>query len=106
MENSINPNVYVLGGAPEIRLESLDLDGNPFVPIYARLSIKEPTGNLITISGGTEISGGGLIIGSGYLYYIYDPPTIGWVEYEGWVEDGLGRQIAQTNGFEVIDRVY
>lgn len=103
---AINPSVYVLGGAPEIRLEFFDLNGNPMVPIVAKLSIKEPSGNIITVSGGTTIPDGDLILGSGYMYYIYEPPTIGWTEYEGWGEDGMGRSVAQTAGFEVIDRVY
>lgn len=96
----VNPNVYVLGGAPELRLQFYDLDNQPMYPNESRLSIKEPTGTILTVSGAD------LSVGSGYLYYIYRPPVIGWYEYEGWGIDGLGREVAQTNGFEVIDRVY
>ena len=97
----VNPNVYVLGGTPELRLEFYDTDGNPFIPIESRLSIKEPSqGNITTLSGAD------LFTASGYLYYLYRPLVIGWYEYEGWGMDGTGREIAKTNGFEVIDRVY
>ena len=96
----INPHVYVLGGAPEIRLEFFDLNEQPMVPIEYRLSVKSPQGDIVTVSG-AEIT-----TNSGYFSYIYHPNVIGWYEYEGWGIDGIGREIAQTNGFEVIDRVY
>lgn len=95
-----NPNVYVLGGSPELRLEFFDQNGEPMTPLEYRLSIKNPVGDIVTVSGAE------LTTASGYLYYIYRPPIIGWYEYEGWGQDGTGREIAQTNGFEVIDRVY
>jgi len=97
---TLNPNVYVLGGSPELRLEFFDQEGEPMVPSELRLSVKDPTGNILTYSGADLTST------SGYLYYIYHPPVIGWYEYEGWGKDGTGREIAQTNGFEVVDRLY
>lgn len=96
----VRPSVYVLGGAPELRMEFFDLDEQPMIPGQYRLSIKDPLGTITTVSGAE------LTTGSGYLSYIYRPPVIGWYEYEGWGKDGTGREVAQTNGFEVIDRVY
>jgi hypothetical protein len=96
----VKPNVYVLGGKVEIDMYPTDLSGTFFVPSRSRLSIKEPDGDIITVSGAD------LTVASGYLYYLYRPPTIGWFEYESWVEDSTEREVAQTNGFEVIDRVY
>lgn len=94
------PNVYVLGSVPELDLAFETVGGEAFTPAQSRLSVKQPDGEIITVSGGD------LIQASGYLYYLYKPPTIGWYEYEGWGKDGTGREVAQTNGFEVIDRVY
>ena len=96
----VNPNVYVLGGTPELRLEFYDQNNEPMVPYQYRLSVKDPVGNIVTYSGAELTSA------SGYIYYIYRPPIIGWYEYEAWGADGSGREIAQTNGFEVVDRVY
>lgn len=92
--------MYVLGGKPELDLTFTDMNGDTFLPLESRLSIKQPDGEIITVSGGDLSST------SGYLYYMYRPPTIGWYEYEGWGKDGSGREVAQTNGFEVIDHVY
>lgn len=97
---AIRPNVYVLGGAPELRLQFFDLNNLPMTPSESRLSIKAPSGVITTVSGDN------LIVGSGYLSYIYRPLVVGWYEYEGWGKDGTGREVAQTNGFDVIDRVY
>lgn len=94
------PNVYVLGSIPRLRLTPLTEEGEPFTPIEARLSVKQPDGEIITTSGGD------LTQGSGYLFVLYRPPTIGWYEYEGWAKDGLGQEVANTKGFEVVDRVY
>jgi len=96
----VNPNVYVLGGKPELTITPLDQDDLFFIPSLLRLSIKEPDGDIITVSGGD------LTLASGYYYYRYNPETVGWYEYEAWVRDAEGREIAETNGFEVIDRVY
>lgn len=96
----VRPNVYVLGGITEIDLTPTDLAGDFFIPSESRLSIKEPDGDIITVSGGDFITA------SGYLYYLYRPPTVGWFQYESWVKDSTGRETAQTNGFEVIDKVY
>lgn len=97
----VAPNVYVLGGKPELDLTFTDINGDLFTPLESRLSIKQPDGHIITVSGSDY-----LVSGSGYLYYLYRPPVIGWYEYEGWGLDGNGREVTQTNGFEVIDHVY
>lgn len=94
------PNRYVLGGTPEIDVTTTDQNGITFVPVAMRLSIKQPDGVIITLSGGD------LTIASGYMYYLYRPLTIGWYEYESWVRDGTGREDTATNGFDVYDRVY
>lgn len=94
------PNVYVLGAVPEIDVTPKDLDGIFFVPNESRVSIKEPDGDVITYSGGD------LTLASGYLFLLYRPEMIGWYEYETWVKDGTGREATDTNGFDVIDRVY
>ena len=96
----VAPNVYVLGGKPEIVIETYDIAGALFIPSLVRLSIKQPDGVIVTLSG-AELS-----TGSGYLFYDYRPPTIGWYEYETWVRDPADREDTATNGFEVIDRVY
>ena len=96
----VKPNRYVLGGVEEIDMTPTDQDGVFFVPSELRLSIKEPSGDIITVSGG-EVT-----LASGYLFYLYRPPTTGWYEYENWVADSTGREKVVTNGFEVIDRVY
>lgn len=94
------PNVYVLGSKPELDLEFTSIYGAHFEPAESRLSIKQPDGEIITVSGD------GMVYASGHLTYLYRPPTKGWYEYEGWGKDGTGREVAMTNGFEVIDRVY
>ena len=94
------PNVYVLGAVPEIDVVPKDLDGIFFVPNESRVSVKEPDGDVITYSGGD------LTLASGYLFILYRPEQIGWYEYETWVKDGTGREATDTNGFDVIDRVY
>lgn len=96
------PNVYVLGGKPNIKLTTDDVNGNNIIPVEARLSIKEPDGDIVTYSG-EDMSMG---VASGYLYYRYHPQTIGWYEYEGWVRDANGNEDASTKGFEVVDRVF
>jgi len=95
-----NPNVYVLGGKAEIYFEVTAIDGTVIQPIESRLSIKEPSGIIVTVSGGE------LVQASGYLYLLYQPATIGWYQYEVWVKDATGREDAATRGFEVIDLVY
>ncbi len=94
------PNRYVLGTTPELDVTPKDQDGIFFVPSLARLSIKSPTGDITTVSGGE------LTLASGYYFYIYRPDTTGWYEYEGWVRDSDGREKAETKGFEIYDRVY
>lgn len=96
----VRPNVYVLGGKPELIVTTTDLNGIAFVPSLLRLSIKQPDNTIITYSGGD------LTVASGYMFIDFRPPTIGWYEYETWVRDSGGREDTATNGFEVIDRVY
>lgn len=96
----VKPNEYNLGSRPELDLTPLDQDGNFFTPSEMRLSIKNPSGTILTVSGED------MILGSGYYYYQYYPETVGWYEYEGWVRDSAGREIADSKGFEVTDRVY
>lgn len=95
------PNEYFLGGKPKIKLTTIDEDGVGFIPTLSRLSIKEPDGDIVTISGGDMT-----YVGSGLSYYLYHPDTTGWYEYEGWVRDGHGFEDTDSNGFEIIDRVY
>lgn len=100
MINLAKPNRYVLGSKPELDLTFYNEQGQRFTPSETRLSIKEPTGTIITYSGAE------LIQASGYLYTLYRPPVIGYYEYEGWGKDGAGREIASTASFEVFDRLY
>lgn len=99
MATSTRPNRYVLGTHPRLKLSATDIDGVTFIPTEARLSIKNPTGTIVTYSGAE------LTAASGYMYVIYNPETIGWYEYEGWVKDG-DFEDASTRGFEVYDNVY
>ena len=94
------PHRYVLGSRPEIDLTFYNEQNQKFEPTEVRLSIKEPTGTIITYSGAD------LTQGSGYLYTLYRPPVIGYYEYEGWGKDGAGREIASTASFEVFDNLY
>ena len=98
---NFNPNVYVLGGKPEIQIVFKGASNQAIVPSEVRLSIKEPSGTIITISGG-----GLSTVASGVFTYLYRPPTIGWYEYESWGKDLSGREVADTSGFEIIDRLY
>ncbi len=93
------PNEYNLGSTVEIDTVPTDLDDAFFVPEESRLSVKEPTGNIVTVSGD------GLTVASGYMYYRYKPETVGWYQYEYWHRED-DREFAKTAGFEVTDRVY
>lgn len=95
-----NPNVYVLGGNAELRLDVTGIDGTPITPIQSRLSVKAPTGVITTYSGGD------MLTASGYSYVLYKYPYIGWYQYEAWAKDASGREDVATRGFEVIDLVY
>ncbi len=68
----VKPNVYILGGKPEIDIITKDNNGVVFIPTEARLSIKDPTGVITTISGGDWVTA------SGYQYYLCQPTVIGW----------------------------
>lgn len=96
----VKPNTYNLGSSPEIILAFEDTEDDPFIPVSVRLSIEEPTGAIVTVSGGDMD-----IIASGTLSYVYNPPVKGWYSYEGWGRDTSGREIAKTNGFEVVDTI-
>lgn len=98
---TFNPSVYVLGGKPEIRMEFKNSSGQYLAPSEVRLSIKEPGGTIVTVSGSDLTT-----TASGILTYLYRPLVIGWYEYESWGKDSSGREIADTSGFEVIDRLY
>lgn len=100
MKRLTRPNVWVLGGAPELDITPTDQNGEFFTPSEMRLSIKAPDGVIFTVSGDD------LTLASGYFAYQYKPETIGWYEYEAWVKDAGGRERAETKGFEVTDRVY
>lgn len=94
------PNEYVLGGTIRVRAFPKDQNDEFFVPSESRISVKQPDGVIVTVSGGD------LVVASGYMYFRFKPPTIGWYEYESWVKDSAENEDAKTAGFEVIDRVY
>lgn len=91
---------YVLGGTPEVYITPKDQDGIFFVPSESRISIKEPDGDIYTVSGGD------MILASGYLYILYRPLTKGGYATETWVKDSTGREDTDIGFFEVVDYVY
>lgn len=95
------PQKYNLGGTVDLLLTPYDTNNIVFNPVEARLSIKQPDGVIITVSG-TGLTW----VPSGYLYYTYRPPLVGWYEYEGWVKDTTGREITKTKGLDITDRLY
>jgi len=101
-DSNFNPSVYVLGGKPELKLTFENASGYPFTPTEVRLSIKAPDGVITTASGNGDLT----VSASGIYTYLYKPNIIGWYEYEGWGKDSSGREIADTSGFEVVDRLY
>lgn len=101
MAKTTKPNRYVLGTTPRLKVTPKDQDGIFFVPTLSRLSVKHPSGAIYTYSGGD------LTTASGFMYLIFDQANrVGWYEYESWVRDGNGLEDAETNGFEIYDRVY
>lgn len=100
---AVKPNVYVLGGTPEPYGIFKNKSGAGITPVEMRISVKQPDGVIYTVSGGDLLAD---TTTSGMFYFIYRPLTIGWYEYEAWGKDANNREIAQTNGFEVVDRVY
>lgn len=94
------PNVYSIGSAPEILLAFTDTEDDPFIPARVRLSIEEPDGNIVTVSG-EDMD----VIASGTLSYVYHPSQIGWYSYYGWGEDTSDREIAKENGFEIVTQI-
>lgn len=114
----MKPNEYVLGGNQEIDLASKGQDGIFFVPSESRLSIKRPSGVIITLSGGDLTQASGYLplpdedgipqstYVDPYFFYLYKPDSNGWHEYETWVKDATGREDTSTNGFDVYDHVY
>ena len=95
------PNRYVLGAKPRIRVTPRDTNGIIFVPSEIRLSVKEPTGTIITYSGGDMTTASG-----GDLFVLYKPPVVGWYQTEAWVKDANSLEDTATDGFEVYDLVY
>lgn len=93
------PNIYELGGVEEVYFTPTDQNGQVFQPTFIRVSFKEPTGNIFTVSGAE------LTLTSGVYSYLYEPATTGWYEYEIAVEHG-DRKIVKSNGFDVIDNVF
>lgn len=97
------PNEYILGGTVAVRAKFTDDAGTGVTPIEMRISVKEPSGTILTVSGG-DLTPFATI--SGMFFFMYRPPTIGWYEYESWGKDGNGNEVVQTNGFEIVDRLY
>jgi len=95
----VRPNEYVLGGNVDIISTPTDLQDAFFIPQESRVSIKEPSGTIITVSGDD------LTVASGYLLYKYKPPTVGWYQYEVWHKEDTD-EVVKTLGFEVTDKVY
>lgn len=93
------PNEYNLGSTVELDAYPTDLENDFFIPEESRLSIKEPSGSIITVSGAD------LTVASGYMYYVYKPPEVGWYQYEVWHREDVN-EIAKTKGFEITDKVY
>ena len=93
------PNEYNLGGNVDILSTPTDLQDVFFVPQESRLSIKEPSGTIITVSGAD------ITVASGYMVYEYKPPTVGWYQYEWWHREDT-KEVVKTLGFEVTDKVY
>lgn len=100
----MSSNTYVLGSTPEIDMVVRDTDGVVFTPHLIRLSVTDPAGDILTVSGGLQLPGEtSIVTASGYLAYVYTPTMRGWHEYEVWVRDGNGVESASVNGFEIVD---
>jgi len=95
------PNKYNLGGTIEIDLTTYDTSSIAFIPTESRLSIKDPTGTILTVSGTSFTTASGNM-----QYYIYRPPFTGWYAYEVWAKDNSGREIVKAKGFEINDVVF
>jgi len=96
-------NEYILGGVEQIRAKFTNEAGVGVTPTEMRISIKDPLGEIVTVSGGFLTAHATI---SGMFYTLYRPPVTGWYEYESWGKDGNGNEIVQTNGFEIGDRLY
>jgi hypothetical protein len=94
-------NVYSLGGTEQIRAKFSDPGKNAVAPSEMRISIKDPLGQILTVSGAGLTPHQTI---SGMFYTMYRPLVVGWYEYESWGKDGNGNEVVQTNGFEVIDK--
>ena len=92
------PATYVLGSKPELDALFTDTNGDVFTPVYSRISVRDPMGNIYTASGDAMSTNP-----DGTLYILYEPQTRGWYQWEAWGQDGTGREIAKTRGFEVSD---
>lgn len=99
----VKPNEYILGGTEQLRAKFENEEGYAITPTEFRISVKEPSGDIITVSGGGLVPHTTL---SGVFYYLYRPPVVGWYEYESWGKDGNGNEVVETNGFEVTDRLF
>jgi hypothetical protein len=95
------PSKYTLGGTIEIDLTTYDTNNIVFIPSESRLSVKDPVGAILTVSGDAFTATSGSM-----QFYIYRPPYTGWYEYEIWVKDNSGREVVKSRGFDVVDRVY
>ena len=97
------PSTYDLGATPELYGIFKNRAGEGVIPTESRITVKQPDGTLYTVSGADLIVD---TVTSGLLYFVYTPTTRGWYEYEAWGKDGNDREVAQTRGFEIRDRVY
>lgn len=96
------PNEYILGGTVQVRAKFTNDAGQGITPNEMRISVKDPTGLITTVSGEGLTAHPSI---SGMFYFNYRP-LLGWTEYESWGKDGNGNEVVQTNGFEVTDRLY
>lgn len=85
------PSVYVRGSKPQIDLTFTDTNGETFEPVESRLTITEPDGSSVTVSGVTT--------------YLFEPQIPGWYEYYGWGIDVDGREISALNGFYLVEPI-
>jgi hypothetical protein len=97
------PDEFVLGGTQRIRAKFTDDYVYGVTPLEMRISLKDPLGEILTVSGGDLLVD---TTTSGQFYFVYRPPLVGWYEYESWGKDGNGNEVVETAGFEIVDRLY
>jgi hypothetical protein len=100
------PDELILGGTLDVRAKFTDPAGLGITPIESRISVKAPTGDIYTVSGGDLLPVTSPTTISGMYYFVYRPEVIGWYEYESWGKDANGNERVETNGFEIKDRLY